>query len=118
MDEARARQLVAFIEARLEASKRSEVGRLRLVGEAGPMEEHDPSESMADRDWLLRRIRFLQSNYSLDFLVDQETYRLHGGIHALPVKKLQRLHLLMEKARELVIDGVNLEDAGLVRTIA
>lgn|GEM_PF-4839393 len=115
MDELRASQLVAFIEARLEAAKLADGANLRLVG--GPTEDRAGTETPANRAWLLRRVRFLQANYALDFLVDQETYRVDGGLQALPLLKLQRLQLQMEKARELILDGINLEDAGLVRSI-
>lgn len=116
MDEVRASQLVAFIEARLESARLTDKARLRVVGKPDCLEETD--DTPVDRDWLLRRIRFLQSNYALDFLVDQETYRVDGGITALQLPKLRRLHMQMEKARELILDGINLEDAGLVKTIA
>lgn len=113
---------MAFIEARLEAGG-AKGPRLQLVESQPDIQklEHAPASSAPVtapcRSWLLRRIRFLRESYPLDFLVDQETHQIPGGITALPYDQLNHLHRQMEAARDLVLEGISLEDAGMVRSL-
>ena len=69
------------------------------------------------RDSILRRIRFLSRSYSLQWLIDQETFN-QPSIECLNDDQLSMLLKLMERARECVTEGIPFEDADLVRSNA
>ena len=61
------------------------------------------------------RIRDIARLYRLDWLVRQECSATYGAIEALDDDDLVDLHSTMERARECVVEGVSLDEAGLVR---
>ena len=81
---------------------------LRLVEPARPRIFDDIT-----RDACLKRIRFLRRAYGLGFMVDQSTFNQLGP-ESLDDTALSALLKDMEHARELMAEGIDLNDAGLV----
>lgn len=63
---------------------------------------------------ILKRIRLLASSYQLQWLVDQETFATTGP-EAVDDARLTQLLQDMEAARQCIVEGESLEDAGLIR---
>lgn len=69
------------------------------------------------RDSILRRIRWLRDHYNLGCLIAQATFNL-PSIDCLEDADLMQLHREMEYARECCVEGVSIEEAGLIRNVA
>jgi hypothetical protein len=90
------------------------------VKPAKPVRCAQPTPTMFDsitRDACLRRIRFLCKAYGLRWLVEQNTFNLPGP-ESLDDAALSELLKEMERARECITEGIDLYDAGLVRSTA
>ena len=82
--------------------------RLRLI--------EPPKPTLFDsitRDSCLRRIRFLARTYSLQWLLEQETFDT-PGLDSLSDERLAATLRKMETARECIRDHIPFEDADLV----
>lgn len=86
--------------------------RLRIV-RPGPAE---PELDATARRAHVKRIRWMARAFRLQWLVDQETFRV-GSIDHLEDAALVALLSDMERARECLQDGVSFEDAGLLRRV-
>lgn len=81
---------------------------------------HDFENQTAKLDTVTRglyctRIRDISRLYRLDWLVRQECSFSFGALEALDDDDLVNLHTTMERARECIVEGVPLDEAGLVR---
>ena len=88
--------------------QRVERPRLRLVTPPTPVIDG------VTRDWTKERIRFIRDRYRLHWLVTQEL----GSAPTMELMEDDALLALgkkMEKALGCILDGINFEDAGLVR---
>lgn len=68
------------------------------------------------REGILRRIRWLQRTYGLQFMIDHATFNM-PNLDCLEDADLSDLLRDMERARECYADGVSLEDAGLIKPL-
>lgn len=85
--------------------------RLSVVGSAPPPAVVDDEITRLSR---VNRIRWLAKAYRLQCLVEQHCFGV-AGIESLSQEALRELHKDMEVGRECVIEGISLDDAGLVR---
>lgn len=93
-------------------SRASTTTRLTLVRAAADQ----PAKLASPPQLLLRRISFLSTTYGLGWLVDQEVLAL-GPLATWPPRSLAALIAKLERARECILDGISLEDAGLVQAV-
>ncbi|WP_313243047.1 hypothetical protein [Stenotrophomonas sp.] len=103
--------LAAIIAERVDKRKTSQP-KLRVI--------NTPRPTVIDsitRDSVLRRIRWLRDQYNLGCLIAQATFNL-PGIDCLEDADLMALHREMEYARECCVEGVSIEEAGLIRNVA
>lgn len=75
-----------------------------------------PKSDPVTRDCRLQRVRWLSKTYQLKWLVGQHTFG-RSGIDCLEDGELADLHSEMERARECIVEGIPLEDVGLIRNI-
>lgn len=71
---------------------------------------HEPT-----RRYYLRRIRWLAESYGLAWMIDQAT--LGHRLDALGDDELALLLQDMETGRRCIVEGLSLDDAGLVREV-
>lgn len=69
------------------------------------------------RDHVLKRVRFLRDRWSMHCLVDQATFNV-PNLDCLEDGDLARLLHDMERARECSGEGIDWEEAGLIRSVA
>ncbi len=98
-----------------------EVGRrLTVVAKPAPQKEPEPSVLHFDevtRNAVISRIRDLQRMFGLGWLVRQETFHV-PTIECLEDGELSALLSDMERARECITDGIDIEHTGLIRNRA
>jgi len=90
--------------------------QLRVVGRENP---RLPTRGLdpITRESHIRMIRHLSRRYRLQVLVDQAIFGF-VAVEDLPDDRLVGLHRDLDRARECLADGISLEDAGLIRSIA
>lgn len=113
--EAEVSRLVALIESQLTAKRAPSVA-LRLVANASPAPLAAPNIDPVTRDSHLRMIHHLRYRYrefGAQLLIDQATFG-RASLHDLDGHELAKLHHDLHRAREYVLDGVSLEEAGLL----
>lgn len=88
---------------------------LKLVPDTQDTQAHIQHDTDT-RSAYLQRIRFLAEAYGLQWLVDQETFD-RGSLRSLDAIKLAMLLETMERARECLLDGISLDDAGIARSL-
>ena len=95
--------------------------RLTVVAPAPlPREQPAPGELQFDditRNAVIFRIRDLQRMFGLGWLVRQETFHV-PGLECLEDGELSSLLSDMERARECLDEGIDLEHTGLIRSRA
>ncbi len=95
--------------------------RLTVVAPAPrPREAPGPNEIQFDditRNAVISRIRDLERMFRLGWLVRQETFHV-PGLECLEDSELSALLSDMERARECLCDGIDLEHTGLIRSRA
>lgn len=101
--------LAAVIASTVKGAKQAKPA-LRLVEPPRPRIFDDIT-----RDACLKRIRFLRKAWGLGFLVDQATFNQLGP-ESLDDHALSALLKSMEHARECLSEGIDLNDAGLIRS--
>lgn len=69
------------------------------------------------RECVLRRVRSLRDRYRMQVLVEQATFNV-PNLDCLEDAELARLLHDMERARECCNDGIDWEEAGLIRSVA
>lgn len=69
------------------------------------------------RECVLKRVRFLRDRWGMHCLVDQATFNV-PNLDCLEDEDLARLLHDMEHARECSRDGIDWEEAGLIRSVA
>jgi hypothetical protein len=84
--------------------------KLRVV--TGPDEQRS-CESI-DAEWHCRMIRHLSKRWGLQVLVDQATQG-YVALECVPAEDLARLHADLHRAYECAMEGITLEEAGLIR---
>lgn len=85
--------------------------QLRLV------ELHKPTLFDAiTREACFRRIRFLRKAYRLACIVDQHCFNV-PAMECLEDAQVSALLTDMERARECLLEGISLDEAGLIRTL-
>lgn len=68
------------------------------------------------REACFRRIRFLRKAYRLACIVDQHCFNV-PAMECLEDAQVSALLADMERARECLLEGISLDEAGLIRTI-
>ncbi|MGH8032258.1 MAG: hypothetical protein ACREO8_07820 [Luteimonas sp.] len=79
-----------------------------------------PKPSLYDsitRECVLKRVRFLRDRWGMHCLVDQATFNV-PNLDCLEDADLARLLHDMERARECSGEGIDWEEAGLIRSVA
>lgn len=76
-----------------------------------------PSLDPVTRASYVKMVRHLARHYQLEILVDQATFGL-GSVRELGDEALVKLYGDLEQARECLVDGIPLDDAGLIRPVA
>jgi hypothetical protein len=103
--------LAALIEAKIAKHVPANKPVLRLVKppprRVGGMDE-------VTRESHLRMIRHLRRMYGLQVLVDQATFG-RCSIEQLEDEEIIQLHADLNRARECGIEGISIEEAGLLR---
>lgn len=69
------------------------------------------------RECILKRVRFLRDRYRMHALVEQATFNV-PNLDCLEDADLARLMHDMERARECANEGIDWEEAGLIRSVA
>lgn len=69
------------------------------------------------RDCILKRIRFLRDHWTMHCLVEQATFNV-ANLDCLEDFELAQLLRDMEHARECRQQGIDWEEAGLIRSVA
>lgn len=110
-DRGRLEALSKMIAAELDKSPRRPV--LRLVGR-DDLAREIPEEDPVMRESRIARIRWLARSYGLHEIVRQRTFG-RGGIDTLDADELLALHRDMERGLECVLEGVPIDEAGLIR---
>lgn len=82
------------------------------------VESADDGMNALQRDVLYTRIRHLEQQYSLGWLVLQETMHVHGIIECLSDDELNGLLTTLGRAVEAIYDGVPFVEIGLVRGVS
>lgn len=75
-----------------------------------------PVEDSVTREARIARIRWLARCYGLQIVVQQHVFG-RNGLDALEADELLDLHKKMERARECVVDGFSLDEAGIISTM-
>lgn len=102
-------ELVALIRCRVKSAPVKP--QLRVV-ELPP--KRPPGLDSVTRESHIKMIGHLRRSYGLQVLIDQATFGI-GSLDRLGDDELVALHRDMESGRDCCIDGVSLEDAGLIR---
>lgn len=116
-DKARLDALSAMIAQRL--TNEPERPKIRLLN-ASDFERGDmgPPLDGVSRAWMIARVHDLRRMYGLDWLVRQETSATRGSLAGLEDDALRALLADVERAAQYLRDGVEIEETGLIRSIA
>lgn len=91
--------------------------KLRLVRPDDLPEPLPTHQDAMFRDSRLERVRWLQRTYNLQVVVKQHTFG-RMGLESLSNDELKDLHRELERARECVVEGVSLDEAGFIRDLS
>lgn len=105
---------MALIEAKLGKRVPADKPQLRLVTTPAVAPVKMGMDALT-RESHVRMIGHLRRRYGLQVLIDQATFG-KGSVDELSDDELVELHRDMERARECIVDGISLEDAGLFRS--
>lgn len=111
VDQARVRQLVDMIEAKLAPAQAPARPVLRVVRDDPPARTWlQPFE----RDMRYQLIRDIARLHGLRWLIRRETEHVDGVMERLEDAELIGLHATMLRAQECILEGVGFDDAGLM----